>query len=91
MSKLTIEFELSEDAAIVSGKDILVDLGHGVTLRAQAPRGLERINSVTLQVVMDVEGDLHAESGQAPVERVHETPTDGGQQEREDGGNGKSG
>ena len=90
MSRLTIEFELSEDAAIVQDGRIAVDLGNGVTLLAKAPKGLDRIMSVVLQIVMEVEGVLYA-AEQAPVERVHETAVDGGQQEREDGSPGKSG
>ena len=37
MSRLIIEFELSEDAAIVQDGRIAVDLGNGVTLLAKAP------------------------------------------------------
>lgn len=58
MGKLTIEFELSEDAAILDGKELKVDLGSGVSLVTVAPKGLERINKVVMQIVMDVEGDI---------------------------------
>src|SRR5215204_55993 len=85
MSRLTIEFELSEDAAVIQDGRIAVDLGNGVTLLTQAPKGLERINSVVLQVVMEVEGVLYV-AEQASVERTHETAVDGGQQIRENGG-----
>lgn len=56
MSRLTIEFELSEDAAILQDGKLMVDLGSGVVLVTRAPKGLERINSAVLQVVMEVEG-----------------------------------
>ena len=72
MSKLTIEFELSEDAAILADGKISVDLGSGVHFQAKAPKGLERINSIVLQLVMDVEGNI-AKPIKTPIERVHET------------------
>ena len=78
MSRLTIEFELSEDAAVIQDGRLSVDLGSGVSLVTQAPKGLERINSVVLQVVMECEGVLHAVE-QTSIERVHKTTVDGGQ------------
>lgn len=90
--KLTIEFELSEDAAVIDGDTLSVDLGSGVFLRTHAPKGLERVNSVVLQIVMDVEGKFsYDQPSQAPVERVHETSVDGGLEERQDRGPGEPG
>jgi hypothetical protein len=90
MSKLTIEFELSEDAAILIDGSISVDLGSGVHMIAKAPRGLERINSCVLQVVLDVERTI-AQSEQTPIERVHKTSPDGGLEIGQDGGSSKPG
>lgn len=90
VGKLTIEFELSEDAAVLNGRKLSIDLGSGLQLIIDAPRGIERINSCVMQIVMDVEGPV-AQSQQTPVERLHETPADGGPQIRQDGGPGEFG
>ena len=84
------EFELSEDAAILADGTISVDLGSGVHFQAKAPKGLERINSIVLQLVMDVEGNI-AKSIETPIERVHQTPVDGRLEIGQDGGSSESG
>jgi len=86
MSTLTIQFELPEDAAHLDGRKLSVALGEGVSLVTNLPPGIERINSIVLQVVMQVEGAFNDKLKQPPIERVHETPTNGGLEERQNGG-----
>jgi hypothetical protein len=76
MSRLTIEFELSEDAAILIDGDISIDLGSGVHMLAKAPRGLERINWTKLQIVMDVEGTINARTEDNQPTLLRETNED---------------
>lgn len=91
MSKLIIEIELAEDSWFMQDGKIVVDFGQGVTLRTPAPKWVERIDKAVIQIVMEVEGHPHAQPSEAPIERVHETPTNGGLKERKDGGSSESG
>ena len=76
MSQVILEFPLERDAVILFTDTIAIELGNGVRLTTGIPKWVKGINSITLQIVLEIEGSPDAISKPAPVVGVHETPTD---------------
>jgi hypothetical protein len=86
MSKLILEFPLPLGAVAFTEDSIVVDLGNGVRLRSSIPEWVKAVRGAKLILEMDIEGSPpNANPGETPIERIHETPTDGGLKVRQNG------
>jgi hypothetical protein len=66
MGTLKLEFPLPEQYSTIKGGKLYVDLGNNVRLITDAPSWLKRVNTTTIQLVLDVEGSPHNDKPSEP-------------------------
>ena len=57
MSQLILEFPLDRSDVVLHTDTIQVELGNGVRLTTGIPEWVKGINTATLQIVLDIDGE----------------------------------
>lgn len=62
MGTLIIEFDIPKGSEVQANGRLEVELGNGVRMYVQLPEGTGRVTEYKMQLVMEIEGNIHSDS-----------------------------